>query len=323
MGRPGAVTPLLQGPLAFVLVLVLGALARGQDGGDDGMEPPKRAAPTAESLERRLAETKVTVDWKDTSVLDGLNEVQTKSGIRFFFEQSFADFAGKRRVTYDGYAVTARAALAVLQAASGFSIEPDPDRGGFHLKMDPAGPTRAALKEKKMALKWANAPVARAISDIEKKTGLKVKLHETMRSRLQSRKITWETGETTAEQAIDTLFTYPPPAVRGRIVPQKDMAVLIVYDGPAETRADVEYYLDEKRARWKLDGTPLADAAAQVAAAGGFKVELDRALATQAPSVTYAAENVPLRTALDAIARAAGVTWKVEGAKVVLRAAGK
>lgn len=307
--------------LALVLVLVA-PLAPAAAADDDYTPPAPKPPPSAEEMERRLDLTKLTVDWKGAGVLDALNEVQQKTGLRFVFDQDLADFAAARKVTFDGYSVSAREALRVLARAAPFTIEPDPAETAYRLRMEPAAPTLAALAEPHVSVSWKDAPVSRAISDIEKKTGLYIHLHETMRSRLRSRKITWEADGVTAREAIETLYVYPPPSIKGRIDAKPGMKVEIVYAGPPETRADLQFALDDRRFSASFDAAPLAEVAEALAKVLEAKVIVDPKLAAQAPKVTWSGADVPVRAALDGIAAAAGVAWKVEGPKVAFRPSG-
>lgn len=319
--------------LLILLVLLAAPALRGQDEPEDPPEKPK-PAPTAEELDRKLDKITLTVDWNATGGLDALNEVRTKTGLKLSYDQELADFADTRKITYDGYQVSAREALAALQRAIGFKIEPDAADGTYKLSMDPSAPTLVALKEKKLSVAWRDAPLAKAVADIEKKTGLKIEIHPTMRARLSSRKITWEAEDVTAREAIETLYVYPPPSIAGRIDAKKGMKVVVVYIGAAESKADVEFFLDDRKVSLDLADADIAAAAKALGEKGSIRVEIDGKSLKEVKRVSYAAKDVTLRAALDAVARAAGLTWKVEGAprganggsslhpyRVVLRAA--
>ncbi len=307
---------------ALALALALAAGVARADGEEDDAKPaPKEKAPlSAAELEARLNSVRVTVDWKDFAVLDAINEVQQKSGVRFFFDQALADWAGKRKVSFDGYSVTVREALDVLARAGGFSYEPDPAAQVIALKMDPAFPTRVALDEKRLSVAWREAPVSKAIADIEKKTGLKIDLHETMRSRLSKRKVSWEAEHVTAKEAIETLYVYPPPSVPARLEPKAGNRVLILYTGPPETKADIELALDDRKIeRLQYAGTPLWDVVKFLAELTKIKLELDPKLIKEGGGgkVTVNLSGVTIRAALDAVSKSAGVVWAVKGSKIV------
>lgn len=281
--------------------------------------PPPKAKPTAEELMARLERNKITVDWKDESALDAINEVQQKSGVKFAYDQALADFAAKRKVTYDGYSVRASEAIERLRKVLGFTLEPDAEAGVIHLRLDPAAPTRAALADKRMKVAWKEILVSAAITDIEKKTGVKVQLHPTIKSRLSSRRISWESDEATAREAIETLYVLPPPSVPGRLVIKPGMVVLVLYDGPAENKADIDLYLDEKRVTLALADAPPDELAKLLTTALSVPVEVEKRLSAEGKKVTLEATDIAPRAALERAAKSAGFSWKVEGKKIVLR----
>jgi hypothetical protein len=305
---------------AAVLILALAPGARAADEGDGGPteKPLERPQLTATELDARLDKVKLTVDWRDFAVLDAINEVQQKSGLKFDYDQATANFAAGRKVSFDGYSVTVREALRVLGKAGGFAVEPDAERQLFRLKMDATYPTRVAMEEKKLSVKWSGTPVSTAIKEIEKKTGLKVELHETMKKRLSSRKITWEADAVTAREAIETLYVYPPPSVPGRLEARKDMTVLVIYNGIPETKGDVELFLDERKMQCDFPDTSLEDVARFLWDVTKLTVEMDKKL--RGRKLAFKAEQpTPLRAVLDGLARAGKITWKIEGPKVVFR----
>jgi hypothetical protein len=306
---------------ALVVLVLLSPPAPAQEDPDSDPPAAEKAKPTAADLEARLAGNRVTVDWKEAPVLDAINELQQKSGVRFFFGQALADFCAGRRVTYDGYQVGAREALAALERTGGFATEVDVEAGGFKLVQDPAHPTRVLLEETRISVDWKGAAVSRAVSDLEKRGKVKIVLHEIMKARLRSRKITWDAEKATLKEAIETLFVLPPPSVEGRIDAKPGGVVEVVYTGPAESKSEIEHALDDARVSARFADRDLADATAELERRAGGRVtlEVEKGLAKEGRTLSLALEGATLRSALDALAKAAQVSWKNEGKRVLLR----
>lgn len=304
--------------LTLTTLLLLGA-ALAASAQEDPPEPPPapKAKLTEVELEKRLATVKLTVDWKDKPVIEAVSEVQQKSGLKLFYDADLANYLATRKVTLDGYAITARDALGVLSRAGGFDIQTDAEQGGFRLRRDPVYATRAALEEKKVTVNWTDMPVDKAVVDLQKKTGFSITIHETMKKRLSGRKITWYAVDVTAKEAIQTLYVYPPPSVEGRIDLRENMKVLIVYDGKPETRADVELLLDGKTIDCELEGATIMDIRKFFKEKLAVEVDPDPKFAGK--RVTYKAKAVSPRTALDAIAKELGGAWRHEGAKILIK----
>jgi hypothetical protein len=261
----------------------------------------------------------VTVDWKETPVLDALNEIGLKSGLKFDFDQAFASWAGERKVTFDGYSVPVREALRVCSKAAGFEVAPDPATGRYKITADPAHPTRLALSEKKVSVAWNGANVLKAAKDLEKKAGVKIDFHPCLRDRLKNRKVSWEANEVTLREALETLWVFPPPSIPARIDPKEKMVLHVVYTGPPETKADVEFALDDRRVTLNFSDATLPELAKFLTDVVKVPCVVDpRAVKDEVPRVTnLIGAEIPLRQALDRAAKAANVGWKVVGPKVV------
>ena len=309
---------MIRGLTAVVLALLALAppAARAQDdGGDQGGSAPAKPKLTAEEIEKRFETVEVAVDWKEMSVLDALNDLVQKGGLKISVDPVLGKYGGTRTVTLRDFRISVKEACRRMRP-QGVEVEVDAAAGGLRAFMPPEFPTEVALREKKVKVKWAKTPVAKAISDLEKQAGVKIELAEKVKSKLSSKKVDWEAEDVPLSQAIAALYE----GVQARATPRPDLKVLIEWAGPPETKAEVEKELDAREVALGAVSEPLPDVLDRIARLSGLTIECEAKLKKAAPKVTTKSGSVTVRAALDDLAKQAGATWKVEGTKVVVRA---
>lgn len=299
--------------LAALAALFLAAPAPALADDGDG-PPPEKKKLTAAELEERLDKSIVSVDWKDTSVLDAIADLVSKSGVKIAIDATLGKFGGARTVTFRDFRISLKGALAKLRP-EGVDVQVDEPAQGFRATMAPEFPTECALREKKITVHWKDAPLAKAIAEVEKKTGVKVELGDSMKSHAP-KKVTLEAEDMLLEAAITALYE----GVSAKVKAKPNMVASIEFTGAPTTKAEVERALDERGfAILAADGPerPLADATDQLARMTQITIECDAKLKKAAPKVKLGPGPYKARAALDELAKQANATWKVEGAKVV------
>jgi hypothetical protein len=303
----------------LAVLLLAPALALAQEGGEGGGDapPPEKKRLSAAELTAKLDATIVSVAWKDTSVLDAISDLVSKSGLKIAPDATLAKFGGARLVTFRDFRISVKGALAKLRP-EGVEVEPDEAAQGFRAFMPPEFPTECALREKKLTVKWKDVSLASAIAEIEKKTGVKIELADSVKARAK-KKVSFECEDMMLSAAITALWD----GVEARPKARPNLLVRIEFDGTPGTKAELEAALEDRGflvvpGGGPLEG-PLAEVASKVAMFGRIAIECDAKLKKAAPHVKLAAGEYKVKAALDDLAQQAGAAWKVDGAKVILR----